>query len=219
MTRSIVEAIAVARDRKQLPAFSAGNIGNLATELGLAVPVSISEIMRVLNELPPAVVTINVSEVSTPGGVSGYGQIGLQSDGGASFRGTVVNPGGGGINYVYAVTLLDVRDESGKLLVFANSGNLFNAFSGSSTSFQQDAFSDLIADNWDAAKTSGYYAYIWDDDNVWEDIATALVEALAVVATAGIVLIIPGGGGSGEDPYCTWGSGPNPSLTGCYRTR
>jgi hypothetical protein len=219
MTRSIVEAIAAARDRKQLPAFNPGNIGNLATKLGLAVPVSISEIMRALNELPPAVVTINLSEVSTPGGVSGYGQIGLQSDGGASFRGTVVNPGGGGINYMYAVTLLDVRDESGKLLVFANSGNLFNAFTGSSTSFQQDAFSDLIADNWDAAKTTGYYAYIWDDDNVWEDIATALVEALAVVATAGIILVIPGSGGSGEDPYCSWGAGSNSSLTGCYRTK
>jgi hypothetical protein len=220
-SESLRTAIAVALDRKKVPPFLPGLIRDLATKLGLGFPVSIAALIRALANLPPAVVTINIEEAQTPGGFWASGQIGLQSDGAVSFRGTVNTPGPGGYNYLYSVALLDVTDESGRVLAFADSGNLFNAIQSSSTSFQQDGYSQYVAQHWDTAKRTRYYADVSDSDNVWENLAAGVLEALAVVATAGIVLFIPGGGGPYQRPSCMWigaGTAGNPSqgnFSGC----
>lgn len=197
-------------------------------KLGLGFPVAVSTIIRTLANLPPAVVTIDITIVETPGGVSAVGQVGLQSDGDASFRGWVTNPNAGeGINYVYAVALLDVKDDSGKVVTFSKSGNLFNAIQASNDTFQEDVFTEYIASNWDTAKRTRTYPVIKASDNILEDIADIVGEALLVVATAGIILIVPGG----EAPdNCVWvnssplapgnqSPGTSGAMQGCYRLK
>lgn len=219
------QIISSALDRKQVPSFRPGDVGDLATKLSLASPVSIAKLITTLDNLPPTVVTINIDPISTPGGVTASGQVGLQSDGAASFRGTANNPNAGeGINYLYAVALLDVKDPSGNVVAFSASGNLFNLLESSSSTFQQDGFSQFIANNWDAAKTSRYHAIIEASDNIFEDVVAVITEALAVVLTAGIILAIPGGDGP-PDYSCQWANTGNdnqhdtPSLRGCYRLK
>jgi hypothetical protein len=223
-TVSLEQAISNALDRKKVPAFRAGEVGDLAAKLGLAHPVSLANLIQTLNNLPPAVATINIDTVSTPGGVLAYGQVGLQSDGQASFIGTVTNAKPEGINYVYSVALLDVKDSSGNVIVFYMSGNLFNLQGSSSTTLQQDGFSQFIANNWDAAKKSRYHAIIEASDNVFEDVLGAIAEAFLVVFTFGIVAVIPGGGGGGYRNRCEWyGESTDSrfpaSLGACYRLK
>jgi hypothetical protein len=218
--QSVVAAIRTAVDRKKMPSFIGGDVRDLAQKLGMPFPVSFRELLRILEDLPPAVVTIDISSVATPGGVNAYGQVGLQSDGAASFRGTVNSAGPGGIDYTYTVVLLDILDDDGNAIAFSKSGNLYNAVQASTAEFQQDMFCEYIAKNWDRAKTTGWYADIEDSDNAWEDLVQGLLTALAVVATVGGVLLIPdGSSGPDQNPWgCSWGAGPGSSMTGCYRT-
>jgi hypothetical protein len=225
---SLARTISEAVDRKRVPAFRRGDVGNLATKLGLTHPVSIQNLIRTLDNLPPAIVTLNIDTVQTPGEVSASGQIGLQSDGTASFRGNVNNPAwGDGINYVYAVALLDVKDASGNVLVFAHPGNLFNLVQASSSNFQQNGFNELIRDNWDTAKTSRYHATLLVSDNVLEHIVSGITEALGVLIVAAIIIFTPGGDDDGPSG-CQWAgnfSSSNPNdkgagaFQGCYRLR
>jgi hypothetical protein len=212
LTQSLVEAISDAVDRRKVPAFRPGDIRDLAIKLGLVFPVAVSTIIRTLANLPPAVVTIDITEVETPGGVSAVGQVGLQTDGDASLRGWVTNPNAGqGINYVYAVALLDIKDDSGKVVTFSKSGNLFNLIQASNDTFQEDVSTEYIAKNWDIAKKTRSHAVIIASDNILEDTAAIVGEALLVVATAGVIMIIPGG--DGAPPRCVIGTRPRAAQT------
>jgi hypothetical protein len=198
---SLRQSIATALDTKKVPAFTQGSVRDLGVKVGLTSPISVRNLMNVLGGLPPAVFTINSGSVSTPGGVTGSAQVGLQSDGAASFRGSVSNPGPGGINYVFALALLDIKDSSGNTLVFANSGSMFNAVEGSSDSWQQDGFNQLIADNWDAAKASRWKATLEVSDNPFQDIVSVIVQSLAYIGVAAVFIF--SGSGAWQ---CRWTS-------------
>jgi hypothetical protein len=134
-------------------------------------------------------------------GVTGSAQIGLQADGKVSFRGTVTNPAAGGINYLFAVVLLDVKDSSGNARMYANTGGMFNAVQGSSSSWQQDGFDPLIANNWDAAKKSRVHTILQDSDSPFDDIVAVATSVLGVAGiVVGLILLLLLGGGYS----CDW---------------
>ena len=62
------------------------------------------------------------------GHISGWTQLGLNSDGTASFRGHVHDSGPTGYNYVLTTVLLDVLDQQGRALAFAHAGSVHGTF-------------------------------------------------------------------------------------------
>jgi hypothetical protein len=224
MPLSIKHALAAALARKQVPDFKGGDLGDLAHQLGLERPITATQLLAALEALPTAVVTLRLPDVQTPGGVTATGALGLQADGMWSFKGHVHNPSGG-IDYVYTATLLDVKDADGKMPVFFQSDSLFNEFTSSDGDFQKDGFSELVAEQWDAAKRSRLYAYLWDEDDPGDQLLETLSGIAIVIGGAlggGAALVsAPGPDDTPADntPICSWSGGQGGSMQGCFRTR
>jgi len=154
---SLAAAIRNAKDRRQMPAFPPGDIGALARALNLSPPVSIAKgLIPALNALPFAVITRTNSAIEDGSSTAhASAQVGLQSDGKASFRGQVKENGIVGHNYLVTATLSGVKDASGATLVFAQTGNVAGSLTigKDHSEFQIDTSSQVIADQWDLVKT------------------------------------------------------------------
>src|SRR5262249_35424707 len=118
----------------------------------ISPPISLSGVIRNLDPETRIFDTWNFNG----GHISGWTQLGLNSDGTASFRGHVHDSGPTGYNYVLTTVLLDVRDQQGRTLVFAHPGSVHGTVDIGSRDddWQDDSFNCAIAANWDAVQTS-----------------------------------------------------------------
>lgn len=149
------ESIKQATDVKKMPAFAPGNIGDLATKLGMSFPVSISDIVADLGKLPPSSVTFDSGPLSA-NDVHGSAYLFLQSDGGIAWGGSAEEKAVIGDNFRFSVALLDVRDETGRVLVFVHEDTVVGTLEpGFSTKTWNDSgINSVVAKNWESAKSS-----------------------------------------------------------------
>ena len=153
---SLIQAINNAKDRRRVPFYEPGHIASLGLLIGLRYPFKIlKDLIPALDRLPPAVITRNSGSM-TAGYVHGNAQLGLQSDGMASLRGSFTEDGVVGDNFLVTAILTGVRDERGATLVFAQTGNIAGSLTVGKdhAEFQLDASDPIIADQWDAVKAS-----------------------------------------------------------------
>jgi hypothetical protein len=206
---SVNSAIQEAIRTKQTPAFQARDIRDLAIKLGMPFPVSIRDLLGVLNKLPPAVAVFSSDPIEA-NYVRGGAQLGIGSDGLYSFRGNLHENGEIGDNYFVAVALLDVHDSSGKTFVAGHDGWLAGqlAFGDSDDSFQDDRFSQLLKDQWDAAKNSRVQFILHVSTNPLQLTETFVASLFVVV---GVVL---GGIFAGKADWQAPGTNPDGSWHG-----
>lgn len=204
---SVDSAIQDAVQANKVPSFQPGNIRDLVMKLGMPFPVSIRDLLAVLNNLPPATAVFS-SESIEANYVRGSAQLGIQGDGLYSFRGNLHENGEFGDYYFVAAVLLDVRDSSGKTLVIAHQGSVAGqlAIGASDDSFQDNGFSELLKDNWDVAKNSRVEFILNVFTNPFE-VSEVIGNAVLVALGVAIVAIF----GTQAAANCTWQTpGTNP---------
>lgn len=136
---------------------------------------------------------------------SGWTQIGLNADGTGSYKGHAHDSGP--VSYDYAVTtvLLDVKDQAGNNLAFYHPGTVHGSLEigSSNDDWQDDSLSCIVADNWDAVKTSRTWSHIVHTSIDSAGVVEVIVEAMvgAGLVAAGITLF-----GSGNW-ICKWQEG------------
>ncbi len=199
--QSVDSAIKVALDVKQVPSFKTGDLGDLASKLNLPPPVSTVALLKALKNLPNQVWTSSSGALSA-GNVGASAQLGIQSDGTASFRGQVHEGGAFGDNYVLAAVFLDIKDSSGNNLAFAHSGNVAGSLDIGSQddSFQDDGFSQLIVDNWDTAKKLHVRFSLQVSTNPFQVIETVVAGLFIGLGVLGVSLFL-----SDPQTKCQWG--------------
>jgi hypothetical protein len=197
-----------AGDRKRVPVHRAGSIRDLALQLGMTVPISIRGLVVTLNRLPPAIVIFNSPEQG-PSTVSGSAQLGLQSDGCASFFSHVRESGAIGHNYFFSIALLDVVDAQGKMLVFVHEGTVHGILPGDRDDDKQtDGFNPFIADQWNNVKNSGFEAHLHVSTNPIQALESLVVAFYAAriiaLAAVGVAIFV-----SDPKTKCDWRRAPN----------
>lgn len=185
--QSLRDAIQNAVDRKQMPAFQPGKIRNLAVNLGLSVPISVLNLINTLNNLPPAVVIYNSGQLTTSY-VHGWAQVLLQSDGLWSFHGHVHESGAVGDNYLFMMAFVDVKDASGKMLIFLRNENVKGQLDigSSDDDWQINGFNQLAADQWNIIKNTRVQPLFHSSTDPFQAVETVLLSA-PIVAAAFIV--------------------------------
>jgi hypothetical protein len=192
--QSVLAAIESALDRRQVPAFAEGDLGDLAQKLGLSGPVSLKAILAALESLPYAVVTFASLNTETSH-VEVTAQLGLQSNGMCSFWGTVTEHGLTGHNYAVVLSLVDVRDEAGNVLIFVQTGVTNGTLdAGPSThSWQQDGSNGLIDIHWDVARNSRLFLQLHVSTNFWEALEAIVTGVAAAIGVVGATIVFGGG--------------------------
>jgi hypothetical protein len=207
-------AIEFAADRKRMPAFDHSSIHDLTAKLGMTFPVSLLDLLKALNDLVPAGVTYDSGRFAA-GNVHVSSQLYLQSDGGVSFSGQVHESGVSGDNFVLAMALLDVKDDSGNALVWVHSdtiaGQLDVGFSDKE--WHDYGFNQLVKDNWDAVKNTRveHRLHVSTDPlQVTETFIAGLFVAVGVVfASMGAANVCP----DSQQWVCGWGAvGKDPNI-------
>jgi hypothetical protein len=197
---------------KKVPAGQPASARDLGQRTGLLIPFSMRSVIR---RLDPETV-IFASGPLGPSTVTGWGQLGILSDGSWSFRGHVREDGGVGHNYVLAIAL-GFKDPSGKIIAFAHEGSVSGtvAIGSRDSDWQEDGHNLLIADAWDDIKNSGFEARLHVSTDPLEVLETVLVGLIAGAVAAGVIIFgaspgvscdwIPtsGAGGAGVDLRCT----------------
>jgi hypothetical protein len=172
----------------------------------MSVPISVIRLVDNLNHLPPATVIFNSGTLG-PSTVTAWAQVGLQSDGLASFRGHIHESGAVGHNYLFAMALLDLKDNQGNTLVFSQKGSVNGTLDIGSRddNWQIDGSNSLISDKWDVAKNSRVQAHLKVDTDPFQVLETVV---LGLFAAAGVVWLVL----FGSDPKtkCTWGPTGDP---------
>ncbi len=183
---SFQDLLGTALSRRKVPAFLAGSIHDLGLKLGLSSPISMRGILDALDELPFASRTIETGP-KTAGYVHGWSTLFLQADGATAFSGHMHESGVAGDNFLVAIALLDVKDSSGRTVVFANDDWLAGQldFGPSDRDWITIGMNQLIADNFEAVRTSRVQTLLHVSTNAWQ--VTELVLTSIFVA-AGIVL-------------------------------
>jgi hypothetical protein len=153
--QSFRDAFQNAVDRKLMPAFQPGSIRDLALNLGLSIPISVQDIITTLNNLPAAGVIYDSGRLSALY-VHGSAKVYVQSDGLVSFWGSVHESGVVGDNYLFTMAFVDVKDTSGKTLVFVQTGNVKGQldFGSSDDPWQRNGFEQVVMDQWDTIKNN-----------------------------------------------------------------
>jgi hypothetical protein len=185
--QSLRDAVQTAIDRKRMPLYVNTNSTNgLGVSLGVPTPVSLESVITALDALPAAGVWYGSGPV-TAGYVHGSAKVWLQSDGLTSYQGDVHEAGAAGDNYVFMMIFPDIKDASGKTLVFAKSGNVAGQlnFGDSNDHWQNDSFVSLIQDRWDALKSTRFQWYLHVASDPFQVTETVL---LGVLIAAGIVI-------------------------------
>lgn len=205
MMQSFRDAVQNAADRKKAPPHFNGSTRDLARQLGMAFPISVLGLIQTLEGLPPDTVTFN-SEVLGPSTVTASAEVGLQSDGKASFRGRIHESGLVGHNYLFAVALLDVVDSQGKTLVFAHQGNVKGQLDigSSDDEWQVDGQNLLISDKWNIAKNSRFEFRLDVSTDPFQAIETATLGLFIAVGVILITLFV-----SDDKTECEWFPGPD----------
>jgi hypothetical protein len=192
-------------DRKQVPPHQAGSTRDLALKLGMRVPISVQGLVATMAGLPLATVIFNSGELG-PDTVSGFGWVGIRSDGAASIRVHAHESGAIGHNFVLAMALSDVVDSQGKMLSFAIEGAVHGTFDPRDR--DEDKQTDggpnpVISDQWNAIKNSRVESRL--------HVSTDAFQALEAVVTGGFAALLTAAGAVGValfvgDPQtkCTW---------------
>jgi hypothetical protein len=138
------------------------------------------------------------------GYITGWTQVGINSDGTASFRGHFHDSGPSAYDYVVVTALLDVVDANGNTLVFAHKGTIHGTFEFGSRddNWQTDSVSCLIASNWAAARSSRTYSTIHTHNDVAGVLETIIEGMLSGLGIVGIVLF--GDGVATGKISCQW---------------
>jgi len=197
---SLRNAIQNAVDRKVVPPHQAGSTRDLALAMGMTAPISVIQLIGGLEGLPPATVIFDSGTLG-PSTVTASAQVGIQSDGLASFRGNIHESGAIGHNYVFAIALLDLKDSQGNTLVFAHEGNVKGQLDigSSDDSWQDDGHNSLISDNWDIAKNSRSQARLHVSTDPLQAIETVIIGLFAAVGTVAVALFT-----TDPNTVCTW---------------
>jgi len=120
---SLGNAIENALLRKKVTPFKSGSTHDLAQGLRMSFPVSVKDLIGVLDGLPPASITSDSGPL-TAGFVHGSAYLFVQSDGGIQWGGKLHESGAVGDNFRFTVALLDVKDAAGNVLVFVHEDTL-----------------------------------------------------------------------------------------------
>jgi hypothetical protein len=194
---SLGDAIENALLRKKVTPFKRGSTHDLAQGLRMSFPVSVKDLIGVLDGLPPASITSD-SGPHTAGFVHGSAYLFLQSDGGIQWGGRVHESGAVGDHFRFTVALLDVKDAAGNVLVFVHedtlAGQLDIGFSDKE--WNDPGVNQLVKDNWEQVKRTRF------DYNLH-----ASTDALQVVETAFVLVAIVVGAivGGNEASKCPEG--------------
>jgi hypothetical protein len=179
---SLNSAVQTALAIKKVPAFTQGSIRDLAQQLGMAFPISVRDLITVLGGLRPASVTFDSGRIVADN-VHASAYLFLQSDGGMSFGGQVHESGVFGDNFTIAMALLDVRDASGRVLVFAHSDTIVGqlGIGFSNKEWHQYGFNQFVRDNWSAVKHSRVETRLHVSTDPWQVAEIALGFSLGAV--------------------------------------
>jgi hypothetical protein len=128
----------------------------------MSFPASVKDLLTALNDLPPASVTFT-SGRNVKDNVHWSGSLFLQSDGGAVFSGQVHESGEVGDNFVLAVSLIGVKDASGKTPVLAHEDTIVGQLEAgfSDKEWHTPGGIPAVVDNWEQIKTTGVH---WEMD-------------------------------------------------------
>jgi hypothetical protein len=198
---SVKNDLGNAVNTKKMPPFSGGSMLKLGSALGLTRPFSLRGLDDKLNGLPAATV-IYQSGTQGPSTVTAWAEVGLQSDGLWSLRGSIHESGAIGHNYVSAVAFLDVKDAAGATVIFVHSGFVDGLEIGSRTDdFQSNGFSEIVRDHWDKIKSSHVEFQLHVSTDPWQSLE-AVVLSLPFATVVVLAVIFAG------DPKtkCSWGT-------------
>jgi hypothetical protein len=213
---SLAATINNAMARKKVPPFKAGDIHDLATKVGASEPISIRNLIGILNNLAPQS-RLFVSGALTSGFVHSSAFLFVQSDGGFHWGGNVHESGAVGDHFRVALALADVKDSSGKVMVFNHEDTIVGQLEiGFSDKVWNDyGINQLIADNWEQVKGTGYEFVLHTATDVLQ--AIELGFSVVVIALAGVFIALSGpvpcqsDGDSKQQWKCGWqpnGGGP-----------
>ena len=211
---SFKNALQNAVDKKRMPHFKPGSMRDLGLNLRLPVPVSLSNVIKGLDNLNPAGV-IYKSGPMTANFVHGSAQLYLQSDGLVSFSGNVHESGVVGDNYLFMMALLDVRDLSGNTLVFAHNSSVSGQLDvgSSDASWQTNGPTQVVKDQWDNVKRSRVQSHLHVSTDPVQVFETAY---LGIWIAAGLALTGIFFGGFASDPRTKCDPTTNPDSKGGF---
>jgi len=215
---NVREAIRQAVGRRKVPHFDPSSIHNLALQLGMSPPVSLTALLTALDSLPLATVTFSSGPL-TANYVHGSAQLGLQSDGLVSFKGQVHESGLVGDNYQFVAALLDVVDSSGNTPAFVHTYRVAgqsDLLGSHDDQFQTDRKVNIVEAQWSAAKSSRVEWRLHastDPVEVTADSVGNLFPGSGFVI--GAIFESGVGGDSSDGTVCHWA--PDDTLLGCEK--
>jgi hypothetical protein len=186
---SLANAIEVARSRKRMPYYAEGSTRDLARKLDVGPPVSIKELNRELDRLPPDYVRRNKNLEARF--VHASGSLFLQSDGAFAFSGQAREEGFFGSNFLLTATVVDVKDAQGRALTFAHSDSLAGKrlIGFSDKNWTDYGMSTMIADQWEQARSSPvkFYLHVSTDPL---SVTQVVVGGLLLPVIGAVVLVL-----------------------------
>jgi hypothetical protein len=170
----------------------------------------VRQLIGTLNALPPATAIFDSGTLG-PSTVTASAQVGIQSDGLASFRGHIHESGLVGHNYLFAIALRDLKDSKGNPLVFAREGNVKGQadIGSSDDDWQIDGINSLISDNWDTAKNSRFDARLHVSTDPFQVVETIIIGLFAALGVVAVSLFV-----SDPNTKCEWSPGPGGDQQG-----
>jgi len=176
----------------------------------MTAPISVANLIGTLDLLPPAIVVFDSGTLG-PSTVTASAQVGLQSDGLASFRGHIHESGATGHNYLFAIALLDVKDSQGNTLVFAHEGNVKGQLDigSSDDDWQIDGLDSVISDKWDIAKNSRFESGLHFSTDPFQVVETVIARLFVAAGVVAVSLFV-----SDPNTKCTWGPAGDPQGAG-----
>lgn len=200
--------------KKKVPPNSPVDMAALAGQMGLARPVHLSTMIKDLNAAAPDFVIYD-SGLLGPSTTTGNAQVGITIDGFVSFKGHIHESGFLGHDYVFTMSVFNLLDENGKLVVFQNKGSITGTDqpigSHRDDNWQQDGRYASIPSRWNSLKAiggsgaSGWKALLHVDTDVAEAFTAfteALIAAGVIAAAVGTVVLFSGG-----NAQCQWFTG------------
>ena len=179
---SLGNAIESALLRKKVTPFKSGSTHDLAQGLRMSFPVSVKDLIGVLDGLPPASITSDSGPL-TAGFVHGSAYLFVQSDGGIQWGGKLHESGAVGDNFRFTVALLDVKDAAGNVLVFVHedtlAGQLDIGFSDKE--WNDPGFNQLVKDNWEQVRRTRFDYHLHASTDPLQAVETGFVLAAIVV--------------------------------------
>jgi hypothetical protein len=169
MSKNIRSVIQNAADRKRIPAFNPNSIRDLSRKLRVSFPVSLIDLLKTLDELLPAGVIYESGRIAADN-VHASAQLYLQSDGGVLFSGQAHESGAIGDNFILAMALLDVKDDSGNTLVFVHEDTLAGQLNVgfSDKEWHTLGFNQIVKDKWDDVKNTRVETRLHNSTDPWQ---------------------------------------------------